>query len=102
VGALYLFFYRALAFNQKEHTPMAKQCMVSGKKPIKANKISFSNKKHLRRQEPNLQWKRFWLASEKRFVRLRVTARVIKLATLVGIEGAMARYGTTLQQALNG
>lgn len=77
---------------------MAKQCMVSGKKPKKANKISFSNKKHRRRQEPNLQWKRFWLEEEKRFVRLRVTTRVIKLATQVGLLAALKRYNVTLKQ----
>lgn len=79
---------------------MAKVCMVSGKKPKKANKICFSNKKHRRRQEPNLQWKRFWLDDEKRYVRLRVTTRVIRLATEVGIRGALARHNTTLQEAL--
>ena len=81
---------------------MSKKCMVSGVKPLKANKISFSNKKNGRRQEPNLQWKRFWLEGQKRFVRLRVTTRVIKLATKIGLESALKQYNTTLQEALNG
>jgi large subunit ribosomal protein L28 len=81
---------------------MAKKCMVSGVKPKKARAISFSNKKHNRTQEPNLQWKRFWLEDEKRYVRLRVSCRVIKLATLVGLRSALKRHNTTLQQALNG
>lgn len=79
---------------------MSKECAVSGKKPLKARKISFSNKKHNRRQEPNLQLKRFWLAGEKRFVRLKVCTRVIKLATKIGLESALKQYNTTLQEAL--
>jgi large subunit ribosomal protein L28 len=79
---------------------MSKQCVVSGVKPKRANKVSFSNKKHKRRQEPNLQWKRFFIESEGRFVRLRVSARVIKLATQVGIMAALKRHGVTLNQVL--
>jgi large subunit ribosomal protein L28 len=79
---------------------MSKKCQISGVKPKKANKISFSNKKHLRRQEPNLQWKRFWSEERGCFVRLRVTARVIKRATKLGLESALKAYGTTLNEAV--
>jgi len=79
---------------------MSKKCMVSGKIPIKANKISFSNKKHGRRQEPNLHWKRFWIEEEKRFVRLRVTSRVLSIATQHGIMAALKRNNTSLKEAL--
>lgn len=34
---------------------MSKQCDICGKKPLKANKVCFSNKHHAYRQEPNLQ-----------------------------------------------
>jgi len=79
---------------------MAKKCQVSGVKPRKAKKISFSNKKHLRTQEPNLHWKRFWVEERNAFVRLRVSARVIKLATRVGLQTALKQHGTTLEAAL--
>jgi large subunit ribosomal protein L28 len=79
---------------------MSKKCMISSKKPKKANKISFSNKKHLRRQEPNLQWKRFWVEEEKRFVRLRVTTRVLSVATQHGLMAALKRNNITLKEAL--
>ena len=76
---------------------MPKQCMVSGKKPKKTNKISFSHKKHRYQQEPNLQWKRFWVEDENRFVRLRVTARVIKQVSRMGLKAALKKNGTTLE-----
>ncbi|MEI7474368.1 MAG: 50S ribosomal protein L28 [bacterium] len=34
---------------------MSKECSVCGKRPLKACKVSFSNKHHIYRQNPNLQ-----------------------------------------------
>lgn len=34
---------------------MSKICDICQKKPLKANKVSFSNKHHAYKQEPNLQ-----------------------------------------------
>ena len=34
---------------------MSKVCDICGKRPLKANKVSFSNKHHRHRQSPNLQ-----------------------------------------------
>jgi large subunit ribosomal protein L28 len=79
---------------------MAKKCQVSGVKPKKAKKISFSHKKHLRRQEPNLHSKRFWCEERNAFVKLKVSARVIKLITRVGLHTALKQHGTTLEAAL--
>jgi large subunit ribosomal protein L28 len=91
---------KAFVINRKESILMAKRCQISKARPNKANSVSFSNKKHGRHQIPNLQWKRFWVEEEKRFVRLRVSARVIKLATKVGLAAALKRHNTTLQEAL--
>lgn len=79
---------------------MPKQCMVSGKKPKKANKVCFSNKHHRYFQEPNLQWKRFFVPELGRYVRIRATARIIKLATRVGLISALARHGKTLKDVV--
>lgn len=37
---------------------MAKTCSLTGKTPLKGNKVSHSNRKTIRRQNPNLQKKR--------------------------------------------
>ncbi len=81
---------------------MSKRCQVSGATRKKANKVSFSNKHHGRFQEPNLQWQRFWVPERKTFVRLKVSARVIKLATKRGLAHALKAHGTTLEEALKG
>ena len=50
---------------------MSKVCQVTGKRPVVGNNVSHANNKTKRRFEPNLHHHRFWLESEKRFVRLR-------------------------------
>jgi large subunit ribosomal protein L28 len=68
---------------------MAKVCDLTGKKPMSGNNVSHAHNKTRRRFEPNLQSKRFWLASEKRWVRLRVSAKGIKIINKIGIERAL-------------
>jgi large subunit ribosomal protein L28 len=69
---------------------MSKVCQVTGKRPLSGNNVSHANNKTKRRFEPNLQYKRFWLPSENRWIKLRVTARGIKTVDKVGIEKIVA------------
>jgi large subunit ribosomal protein L28 len=69
---------------------MAKVCVVTGKKPMSGNNVSHANNKTRRRFEPNLQAKRFWVPGEKRWVKLRVSAKGIKVITKRGIERVLA------------
>jgi large subunit ribosomal protein L28 len=69
---------------------VAKKCQVTGKKPMSGNNVSHANNKTKRRFEPNLQNHRFWVPSEGRWVRLRVTARGIKTIDKLGIEKVLA------------
>lgn len=68
---------------------MAKKCPVTGKGPLVGNNVSHANNKTKRRYLPNLQYKRFWLESQKRFVRLRVTTRGMKIIDKHGIEAVL-------------
>ena len=65
---------------------MSKVCQVTGKKPLVGNHVSHSNIKTKRRYEPNLHYHRFWLESEKRFVRLRVSSQGLRIIDKRGIE----------------
>lgn len=68
---------------------MAKKCPVTGKGPMVGNNVSHANNKTKRRYLPNLQYKRFWLESEKRFVRIRVTTRGMRIIDKHGIEAVL-------------
>ena len=69
---------------------MSKVCQVTGKKPIVGNSVSHSNIKTKRRFEPNLHYHRFWLESEKRFVRLRVSNHGLRTIDKLGIDQIIA------------
>lgn len=65
---------------------MSRRCQVTGKKPMAGNNVSHANNRTKRRFLPNLQSKRFFVPSENRWVRLKVSARGIKTITKKGIE----------------
>lgn len=57
---------------------------------MSGNKVSHANNKTRRRFEPNLHEQRFWLPSENRYIRLRLTAKAIKIIDKLGIERVVA------------
>lgn len=69
---------------------MAKVCQVTGKKPQVGHKVSHSNIKTKRRFLPNLQYRRFWVESEKRWVRLRVSRAAQRIIDRDGIDAVLA------------
>lgn len=68
---------------------MAKICPITGKRPMVGNNVSHANNKTKRRFEPNLQYKRFWVESQNRFVTLRVSTKGIRTIDKYGIEAIL-------------
>ena len=69
---------------------MSRVCQVTGKKALSGNNVSHANNKTKRRFLPNLQYRRFWVESENRFVRLRVSNAALRLIDKIGIERVLA------------
>jgi large subunit ribosomal protein L28 len=69
---------------------MARVCQVTGKGPMVGNNVSHANNKTKRRFLPNLHYRRFWVESENRWVRLRVTNAALRLIDKKGIETVLA------------
>ena len=69
---------------------MARVCQVTGKAPMSGNNVSHANNKTKRRFLPNLQNRRFWVESENRWVRLRVSNAGLRLIDKNGIEAVLA------------
>ena len=69
---------------------MARVCQVTGKRPTTGNNVSHANNKTRRRWLPNLQFHRFWLPSENRFVRLRVSNHGLRVIDKKGIEAVVS------------
>lgn len=69
---------------------MARVCQVTGKGPMVGNNVSHANNKTKRRFLPNLQSRRFWVESENRWVRLRVSANALRTIDKLGIDAVLA------------
>ncbi|AZV94574.1 50S ribosomal protein L28 [Kerstersia gyiorum] len=69
---------------------MARVCQVTGKGPTVGNNVSHANNKTKRRFLPNLQSRRFWVESENRWVRLRVSASALRTIDKHGIDAVLA------------
>ena len=69
---------------------MSRVCQVTGKRPMTGNHVSHSNIKTKRRFLPNLHYHRFWVESENRWVRLRVSSKGMRIIDKKGIETVLA------------
>lgn len=70
---------------------MSKVCMVTGKRPITGNHVSHANNKRKRRFLPNLHWHRFWVEGEKRFIKLLVSGKGMRIIDKYGIEKVLMK-----------
>ena len=65
---------------------MAKVCQITGKKPLSGNNVSHAKNRTKRVFEPNLHKHKFWIESEKRFIKLVVSAKGMRIIDKKGIE----------------
>lgn len=68
---------------------MSKVCQVTGKRPLTGNNVSHANNKTKRRFLPNLHEHRFWIEAEKRFVKLRISAKGMRVIDKKGIQAVL-------------
>jgi large subunit ribosomal protein L28 len=69
---------------------MARVCDVTGKGPMVGNNVSHANNKTKRRFLPNLQYRRFWVETENRWIRLRISNAGLRLIDKKGIDVVLA------------
>ena len=70
---------------------MSACCQVTGRAPGFGNAVSHSHRRTARRWSPNIQFKTYYLPSEDRRIKLRVSAKGIKTIDRAGIEAVVAR-----------
>ncbi|MET0344168.1 MAG: 50S ribosomal protein L28 [Polyangiales bacterium] len=68
---------------------MSKVCQVTGKRALRGNKVSHSNRKTIKFTQPNLQSKRFWLESEARWVKLRISIAAMREIDKRGVDAVI-------------
>jgi large subunit ribosomal protein L28 len=82
--------YNPTLFETCRSGTMARVCEVTGKRPLGGHHVSHANNKTKRRYLPNLQYRRFWVESENRWVRLRVSQAGLRTIDKKGIEVVLA------------
>ena len=73
---------------------MSRVCQVTGKGPMSGNNVSHAKNRTRRRFLPNLHNHRFWVESEQRFVRLRVSSKGMRIIDKKGIETVLTEMRT--------
>ncbi|HVV10596.1 50S ribosomal protein L28 [Amycolatopsis sp.] len=69
---------------------MSAVCQVTGREPGYGKQVSHPHRRTSRRWEPNPQTGRYWLPGERRWVRVRVSAKGIRTIGKRGIEAIVA------------
>jgi len=69
---------------------MSRVCQVTGKRPISGNNVSHAHNKTRRRFLPNIHSHRFWVEGEKRYVKLKISAKGMRIIDKHGIEKVIA------------
>ncbi|MGP1957899.1 MAG: 50S ribosomal protein L28 [Arsenophonus sp.] len=73
---------------------MSRVCQITGKRSISGNNRSHAMNATKRRFLPNLHFHRFWIESQKRFIRLRISAKGIRIIDKNGIEVVLNKLHT--------
>lgn len=69
---------------------MSRVCQVTGKRPMSGNNVSHAKNRTRRRFLPNLHQHRFWVASENKFVTLRLSSKAMRIIDKNGIDSVLA------------
>ena len=80
---------------------MSQICQITGKRPSIGHTVSHANNKAKRRFNINLHTKRFWLEEQKRFIKIRVTTRGMRIIDKIGLESVLsnlAKYNQDIQK----
>ncbi len=65
---------------------MSRVCQITGKRPVTGHNVSHANNRTRRRFLPNLQNHRVWVETERRWVRLRISTKGLRIIDKLGID----------------
>ena len=69
---------------------MSRVCQVTRKRPMSGNNVSHARNKTRRRFLPNIHPHRFWVESERRYVKLTVSRKGLRIIDKLGIDKVLA------------
>ena len=69
---------------------MARVCDITGKRTATGNNVSHANNRTRRRFLPNLHTHKFWVESENRWVKIRLSTKGMRIIDKNGIDAVIA------------
>ncbi len=77
---------------------MSRVCQVTGKSPMSGNNVSHAHNKTRRRFLPNLHVHRFWVASENRYVKLKLSTQGRRRIDTLGIDAVLKKVRANVEK----
>ena len=75
---------------------MSRVCKLTGKKPLRGNRVSKANNRTNRFQYPNLQKKKLFIPELNKSVTIKVSVKAIKIIDKIGLMPYLKKQGLTL------
>lgn len=79
---------------------MARTCSISGKGPQFGHSVSHSNRKTNRKWSANIISKRIWVPEEERWVRVKISAQMLRTIQKKGLLATLKDYGKTIDDVI--
>lgn len=76
---------------------MSRKCQITGKSALTGHKVSHSNRKSKKRQLPNLQCKKIFVPELNRYVKIKITTRVLRTISKKGLIAVLHENGLTIK-----
>lgn len=77
---------------------MARRCQISGKETRAGNNVSHSHRKTRRTFKPNLVVRSIYIEDENRWVKLKISMRMLRALNKRGVKSLMKKHGQDLRQ----
>ena len=68
---------------------MSRVCQVTGKRPMSGNNVSHAKNRTKRKFLPNLFTRSYWIESQKKFIKLRISAKGQRIIDKKGIDSVI-------------
>jgi len=79
---------------------MSHKCKISGQSRQNGNRVSHANNKTHHVFMANLQTRRVYVPSEKKYVRVKLSTRMIRTIDKLGLEAALKKHGMTVAELM--
>ena len=77
---------------------MSRTCKLTGKKPLRGNRVSKSNIKTNRFQYPNLQRKKIFIPELNKSVTIKLSVKAMKIVDKLGLMPYLKKQGLSLAE----